>query len=290
MPDLAREHGRFDELAAGHALHSLDAGDEREFMAHLPGCQDCQEALAGYNLVAADLTESWLAGEPAQPPARLGERISAAVASEEAAAPVADITSRIRSAQAAGSWPPAAAGSRPAPNAVPPGPAATQPGPAGRAGWSRRRRMTVLGGSLAAGIALIAGGVLAGRLASEPAPRPAAACVRANACHEVALIAPGTATTTARVIVRHRAVWVVPTGLRPDDRARQIYVLWQITTGRKTVAVGTFDVRAQAGRPVRIGSLAVGYHLTRAFAVSLEHGRTAPPSPSSPVAAGLVLS
>ena len=270
VADQAREHARFDELAAGYALHALDPDDEREFAAHLPGCPACRQALAGYEVVAAGLAEGWLAGESARPPARLGERISAAVAREVTPAPVSDI-----------------AGARRSRDQGAPGRAA--PAPAARPGWPRGRRLAVLGASLAAVVALIAGGVIAGRLASEPS-RPAAACVHAAGCHQIALTAPGTATTTARVIVRDGAAWVVPSGLRPDDRGRQIYVLWQITRGRRAIAVGTFDVRANAAGAVRIGVLAVGYHQTRAFAVSLEHGRKAPPSPSSPVAAGLVSS
>ncbi len=296
MADQARGHTRFDELAAGYALHALDPDDEREFAAHLPGCPSCQQALAGYEVVAAGLAEGWLAGEQAQPPVTLGERISAAVASEAAAAPVSDIADARRPGNQRGPGRPFSAAEGPAsagdaPDwAGGPVPAGDGPVPARRPGWSSRRRLAVLGASLAAVIALIAGGVVADRLASEHLPRPAATCARAASCHQIALTAPGTATTTARVIVRDRAVWVVPAGLRPDDRARQVYVLWQITTGRKAVAVGTFDVRANAGGAVRIGSLPVGYQQTRAFAVSLEPGRKAPAAPSSPVAAGLVSS
>lgn len=275
MNDRAGDHARFDELAAGYALSALDPENERLFATHLPACPDCQQALAGYTLVTAGLAEGWIAGERAEPSPGLGERISAAVAQDAGPAPVTDLAAARQSAESAG---PARPGRR------------TRAPRSGRESSPGRRRLVVLGASLAAAVALIAGGLIAIRLAGEHGRRPAAACAAASACHQIALTAPGTATTTARVIVRGRAVWVVPVGLRPDNRARQIYVLWQITTGRRAVAIGTFDVVASAGHRLRIGSLPVGYRQTRAFAVSLERGRTAPASPSSPVAAGLVSS
>ena len=82
------------------------------------------------------------------------------------------------------------------------------------------------------------------------------------------------------MIVTAGSAWLVPTGLRADDTARQIYVLWQITGAHVPLAVGSFDVRGHGGTPIRIGKLAVPYHGTLAFAVSLEHGRTIPAAPS----------
>ncbi|MGH3194226.1 MAG: hypothetical protein ACRDOL_44590, partial [Streptosporangiaceae bacterium] len=54
--------------------------------------------------------------------------------------------------------------------------------------------------------------------------------------------------------------------------------------------VGSFDVRGRGGKPVRIGTLAVPYRGTRAFAVSIGHGRAIPAAPSPPVALGRVVS
>jgi hypothetical protein len=45
---------------------------------------------------------------------------------------------------------------------------------------------------------------------------------------------------------------------------------------------------AGAAAPIRIGGLPAPYPGTRAFAVSLEHGRTIPARPSPPVAVGKV--
>jgi hypothetical protein len=67
-------------------------------------------------------------------------------------------------------------------------------------------------------------------------------------------------------------------------------VLWQITGTNTPLAVGSFDVSSQQRTPVRIGALAVPYQGTWAFAVSLEHGRAIPASPSRPVALGQISS
>ena len=75
-----------------------------------------------------------------------------------------------------------------------------------------------------------------------------------------------------------------------DDTATQVYVLWQITGAHTPLAVGSFDVARHGGRPMLIGKLAVPYRGTWAFAVSIEHGRTIPATPSHAVALGQVLS
>lgn len=273
MTEQPGEHARFDELAAGYALDALDPADEHEFAAHLTTCARCQQALAGYLVVTADMAEAWQAGERARPPARLGDAIMAAAARE--AGPTREAAPAPISAMGDGARPgsPALSGA---------------PSRARKPRRSRAGRLAIVGAGLAAVIALIAGGVIAGRLASEHAARPPGTCSNTNACHQIALSAPGSVTTAARVIVRDRTVWLVPTRLRPDDRSRQIYVLWQMTPKRAPIAVGTFDVRAGDRKPVRVGSLRIGYRQTRQFAVSLERGRKAPPAPSHPVAAGTV--
>jgi len=48
-------HEMWDELAAGHSLHALDAGDEVRFLEHLAGCDRCAQTLDECNLVAAQL-------------------------------------------------------------------------------------------------------------------------------------------------------------------------------------------------------------------------------------------
>ncbi len=83
----------------------------------------------------------------------------------------------------------------------------------------------------------------------------------------------------ARVVIRDGIAWLIPASLPPDDAARQVYVLWQITGARTPLAVGSFDIRRGHGTPQRVGALAVPYRRTRAFAVSLERGRAIPRRP-----------
>jgi anti-sigma-K factor RskA len=275
MQDQQREHGRYDELTAGYALDALDPQDEADFAGHLPGCAWCQEAVARFTEITGALADVAPAAEPS--PA-LGQRIMAAVASAPAAA----------------------AEPKPAE------PAAAEPAAAGAAGPQRlahlrhagprrpRRPLRVIAASVAAAAALIAGGATwAGlhRGSSTPQP-PAAGCVQAKACREITLTDSRSRAPAARLIIADGTAWLVPTGLAADNTAQQVYVLWQITGGHTPLAVGSFDVRGhlRAGHMIRVGGLAVPYSGTWAFAVSLEHGRTIPATPSRPVALGQVLS
>lgn len=122
---------------------------------------------------------------------------------------------------------------------------------------------------------------------SSTSPRPAAAgCAHESGCAEVTLTDVATRRPAAKVLVQRRVAWMVPFGMKADDTAGQIYVLWQITARHRPMAVGSFDVRAGAHAPIRIGALAAPYAGTLAFAVSLEHGRTIPAAPSDITALG----
>lgn len=147
------------------------------------------------------------------------------------------------------------------------------------------RRMRVLLASLAA--AVIAAGAVCSGLPGTPA-RPAAGCARARTCREVRLTTAGSAAPAAEVIVTGQTVWLRPDGLPADNTARQVYVLWQVSACYAPVAVGAFDVGRHGRALLRIGSLTEPYRGTRAFAVSIEPGRTIPAAPSHPVAQGRV--
>lgn len=64
------------ELTAGYALDALDAREREAFEAHLPGCERCQEELAGFWEVTGALA---IAASGAEPSAGLRERILASV-------------------------------------------------------------------------------------------------------------------------------------------------------------------------------------------------------------------
>jgi hypothetical protein len=255
----AEDHSRLDELAAGYALYALDPPDEQYFLAHLPGCSRCQDAIDDYRAVTAAMAASLPDTGLGEPSGRLRDRIMTA-ASEQPARPDDDQ-----------------------------GPAAEVSDLASRR--HRRRLRAVIAGTAAAAV-LAAGGTIWAQVSSSgsgSAP-PLASCLQMRACREVVLIAAGSQATAARVIVSGRTAWLVPSGLPADHPSRQIYVLWQITGRHVPVAVGSFDVGVRRGQAIRIGALAVPYDGTRAFAVSLERGRAIPATPSRPVALGQVSS
>lgn len=267
MTDPRPGHVRFDELAAGYALYALDPDEVLVFLRHARQCGRCQRSLADYADVTAAIADLAPAAEPSP---QLAARIMATAAGglapgEQPASP----------AQA-----PALPGERPG-----------HPGgrPAGRVLPLHGRRSRLAIAAAVAAAAVIAGGATWGGLAATGAGSPPtlADCVRAHQCAEVVLTAAATHRTAAKVIVRDGVVYMEPAamGANPGD---EIYVLWQLTGAHTPLAVGSFDVRPGAHAPVRIGGLAAPYRKTWAFAVSLEHGRTIPATPSRPVALGQV--
>lgn len=70
------DHARFEELAAGHALHALEPEDEQLFLAHLAGCARCERDLDEH---AAALAHLAYAPDAAEPPPSLLEGIRAGV-------------------------------------------------------------------------------------------------------------------------------------------------------------------------------------------------------------------
>jgi hypothetical protein len=153
-----------------------------------------------------------------------------------------------------------------------------------------RGRSRLVKAAAAAAAAVIVGGGIWGGLAATgggPARPTLADCVQARRCAEVVLTAAATHRTAAKVIIEDGVAWMEPAAMGANPRG-EIYVLWQLTGAHTPLAVGSFDIRPGAHAPVRIGGLAAPYRKTWAFAVSLEHGRTIPATPSHPVALGQV--
>lgn len=265
MTDPGPDHARFDELAAGHALHALDPADDRLFLSHARQCPHCQQALAGYADMTAELAEIAPAAEPSP---LLGPRILAAALAAESRNGHPDTSGAGRGTDQSGTEP------APGPQVVPlrrtPRPRWLKPAAA------------------AATVAVIAAGIWAGLAASTGGspPRPLAACGHPSTCPEVLLTQTTADRTAARVIVTAGTAWLQPAGLPPDNTAHQIYVLWQVTPGHAALPVGSFDIRPGADQPIQIGTLAAPYHSTKAFAVSIEPGRSVPASPSHVIAQG----
>jgi hypothetical protein len=301
-----REHAPYDELTAGYVLDALDPQDEADFAGHLPDCARCQDAVDRFTEIAGALAQT---APSVEPDPALADRIMAAVAHEPApvgqadgadfAAPAdrAGRAGHVAGLQSQAEQPEQAAQpeeSRPA--AVRrlhglPRPAA-QHRAVPRTGRPRRP-LRVIAAGVAAAAALIAGGATyaglqgGGGSGSQP---PAAGCALAKTCREIVLTAATSRAPAARLIIADGTAWLVPSGLKDDNTAQQVYVLWQITGGHIPLAVGSFDVRGHhsGNHPIRIGALTVPYSGTWAFAVSLEHGRTIPATPSHPVALGQV--
>lgn len=262
MTDPRREHAPFDELAAGYALYALGPDDHVRFIDHIETCARCQQALAGYAEVTGALADM---PSVAGPSSQLGERILALAAADDA-------TNAAGPGQAGGQ------DSRPDDDrdgGLPPGVVPLR----------ARKRPRWLAAAAAAA-AVIAGGVWGGVAATNGGPQSPPSAGGTQRSLQVVLTAAQGHSEAAKVIVRGATVWLLPASLSADDRATQVYVLWQITGAHTPLAVGSFDIRRGVHEQIKVGALAAPYKSTWAFAVSLEHGRAIPSTPSRPVALG----
>ncbi len=313
MTDQAPEHGAFDELAAGHALNALEPTDEQRFLRHAERCPRCRQSVADFRAVAAALAQT---APPAEPSPDLGARIRASVladlarqdrpaarpgpaatvgpgiAGRDPGAPTREPGSAGDSAAGAGD-----SGTAPDSGSTAPDSGSTAPDSGGTARREpgharvvplrhRASRRWWKPAAAAAAVLIAVGGIWGGLAGTAGGPQPPlAVCAQPHACSQVVLTAAATHRVAAKVIVHDGVAWMQPAKMAANP-ADEIYVLWQITRADQVLPVGSFDVRPGASSPVRIGGLAAPYPGTRAFAVSLEHGRTIPPHPSKPVATG----
>jgi anti-sigma-K factor RskA len=281
VTDETPGHRPFGELAAGYALDALEPGDERRFLHHASQCPECARMLAGYREVAAALAGTT---PPAEPSSGLANRIMAAALAGLGTGqpPAPPAYAGVAKGHDGQTTPEDTPGARQEAGSPAPPPAVVPLRPRARR-WQRPA-------AAAAAAALIAAGGIWGGLAvttSSPSPRPSAiGCAQERGCTEVTLTAAATHRQAAKVLIQGGVAWMVPAGMKADDTADQIYVLWQITASHRPLAIGSFDVRAGAHAPIRIGGLAAPYAGTLAFAVSVEHGRTIPAAPSRIIALG----
>jgi hypothetical protein len=259
---MSADHGAFDELAVGWALHALEPEDEAVFARHLPGCARCAETVAETTEVMAAMATDLPQAAPSE---GLRSRLQAAVAGTEqvhrSAAPPAQ----------------AAAVPVPRPSRVP------------------RRALAVA--LVAAAVAAIAGlGIWNVVLGADR--RELAATVAEQREVMDALMTPGRATIApldhdgrqvATVVAREDELQVLAHGLAVNDAGSTTYVVWGLG-GNAPEALGTFDVEQSqmSVRTVRSGLTGLDDFLQ--YGISIEPGQEAPSAPTEVVATGQVTS
>lgn len=258
------EHVRFEELAAGHALHALEPEDEQLFRAHLAGCARCERALDEH---AAALAQLAYAADAAEPPPSLLEGIRAGVLASGRGA------------------------SFPAPVAE------EQPQPVQldevrrRRDASRLRRAGTLTG-IAAAAALVVGlgvwnlGLQQDRdeQAEFSARMAAAVSQLRDEDTETVPLRGESGEVVAVALVRGDELSLVLDGLPVNDAATT-YVVWGESSSGDKRAVGAFDVTTD-GLDVRDGlRLQASVTDVTRYLVTREQGDSAPAVPTLPVLA-----
>jgi anti-sigma-K factor RskA len=196
-------HERWDELAAGYALHALEPTEELEFTEHLETCASCHELVAEHELVAAQL--GTLAYDDTAPAPSWDDLRAGIVGAEpsvvSSAAPVVDLERR-----------------------------------------RRFRRQTRVVGAAAAVVLVAAAGVAAvhaTRGSTSPTTRAISACRHQTGCSVVRLHTPAGAAP-AVVLVSNGNARMLPLAMAPAPAGRQ-YVLWQLLRNGGPTPVATFD-------------------------------------------------
>jgi anti-sigma-K factor RskA len=264
------DHGTFDEMAVGYALHALEPEDEAVFAVHLPTCPRCAATVAETGEVMAALAADLPAAEP---PDEVRIRLRAAVAATE------------QRADPATPRPADDDGARPA-----------APTPERPPVWRR-----VLPGALvAAAVATILGLGLWNVVLAQSRDE-LRATVAGQEAVVTALLRPGRATVAtldgdgrpvATVVARSGELQVITHGLSVNEAATTSYVVWGLG-GDEPEALGTFDVGRSQMDLLTVGSRATGLDGLDSYAeyaISLEPGQEAPSRPTVVVAKGEVAS
>lgn len=249
-----------EELAVGWAMHSLEPDEEALVRGHLPTCPKCQRTVRSTQEVLAGIGG---AVRQEQPPPRLRARLMEQIEHipQEVPAP-----HRPRHA---------------APTPLRP--------------QHRRRTGRVLLAAAAA-LAVLAGGGYLGVRVNQLSGEVTAAQSRTDELSKALSLAADPATNRALlrnssgdevavVLSNPTSAAVMPLNLKPNDSGH-VYVVWGAST-KPAVPLALFDVRAGSTDP-QLLSWTADAHKHTAFAVSLEPGRQAPPTPSEVLAAGQV--
>jgi hypothetical protein len=263
--NAARGDGRCpnEELAVGWALRALEPDDEHALRAHLPSCAVCQEIVRSTEQVTALLGGS---APQEEPPARLRQKVLGAVARtpQEAYEP---LPFRLGSALS------------------------EAPGRSAEIVRLPRSRNRVMQLSAAAVVLLlaVAVGVLGwqvNRLDGQQQTQAQVLSVLSDPTMHRTVLRGTDGQEAAVLLSSPQSAAVVPLGLRPNNAADQIYVVWGLSTGTP-IALSSFDVSGAAAQLLSWNSAAAQH---QKFAISLEPGRALPAKPSDVVASGQVTS
>jgi hypothetical protein len=255
------DHEFWSELAAGHAMSSLDDADEAMYIQHSASCEVCREMERDLSLVLADLAR---ATPPITPPPALKESIMASVREDDdVAARVIPISGRREVAE-------------PVALTIVGGTATPSLDSSAAASWSSRRV-----GKIPAWIVGVAAAVVALALVivwvapGQKSASIAARCAKVD-CPIVTLTGGG--QSVAAVMVLDNAAYVDPHGLPPTPTG-DVYVLWSLATGKAPVGVAALHTVPASG-PVRAGAFTTPITDVTGFAITEEHGNSVPATPS----------
>ena len=254
MSTAAHDDGRWDELAAGYALHALEPDDEQTFRDHLDGCAACRASLDEHALVAAQLASIADDAEaPAPPWSRIRPALGVPTAEPVASAPAA-VT-------------------------------AAQPEAVVRQLRPRHTRLLAAAAAVVAVAAIGVAGWQVGHHSSGGAAVPSAiaGCRAASGCTVIPLLA-GKAEA-GDVLVRDGSARVVPTAMPALD-AGHVYVLWQLPRDGAPTPVTVVGSAVRTAQASPSTSLAIPYADTAAFAMSVEPADRVPTKPTKVVAVG----
>ncbi len=273
-------HDEWDELAVGWALRALEPDDEDRFTTHLLGCERCQASVRDSDRVLGALVEQL----PLQSPSpALRTRL------------LAEIGKTGRSPDAS---PPRLAEPAPSDGALIDLSAARGRSLARRTRLSHRSRSTWTTISTlvaaAAAVLVIAGlGIWNLNLQTDRNQATSVAADRGDILRDLAAagevnmtpLRDGDGQAVATLVRGSSQTMVMTNGLRVNDSADQIYVLWGLKQVGDPEPIGTFDVVTGDLDMRTVGSTASGIDAFNGYGVTLESGRAAPDSPTLPMVA-----
>ncbi|NEM07857.1 anti-sigma factor domain-containing protein [Geodermatophilus normandii] len=293
------DHGPYDELAVGWALHALEPEDEALFGVHLPSCPRCTRTVAETSEVMSALAGDLPQAEPSE---GLRDRLRAAVEQTEQLPPPAGVELPPDTTAGLPPGATAASGGRrrtDVPTATGfPGYVPQQAGapvPEARTAWRRVLPNALVAAAVAAILALGTWNVV---LSSARDEAQAAAIEQQRVVES--LLQPGRATIApvysdgdgeqvATVVAREAQLEVVTHGLQVNDSSDSVYVVWGMV-GEAPVALGRFDVVSPQTDLRTVGSASTGLDGYVGYAISIEPGRQIPSEPTDVVASGQVTS